>query len=85
MIEFVQAFDGAPITTLNSNDAAALEKKINAAQSLFAERGAWLKTTSRLRSCGSWLRCWGKREHLGRQGLVRASMDDPVEAVRWAQ
>ena len=37
MIEVVQAFDRAPIVTLDSDDAAELERKIEAATRLFAD------------------------------------------------
>jgi hypothetical protein len=43
MIEVVQAFDRAPIAQPDSDDAAALERKIEAARRVFADRGAWLK------------------------------------------
>jgi hypothetical protein len=36
MIEVVQAFDRAPIAKLESDDAAALERKIETAHWLFA-------------------------------------------------
>ena len=48
MIEVVQAFDRAPITRLDSDDIAALERKIEAARRLFADRNAWLKTHQRM-------------------------------------
>jgi hypothetical protein len=41
MSEVVQAFDRAPITRLESDDAAALDRKIETAQRLFADRHAW--------------------------------------------
>ena len=68
MINVVQAFDRAPITELESDDAAALEAKIEAARRLFADRGAWLKAHQRiaiLRKLAGLME--GKREHLGRQ------------------
>ena len=43
MIEVVQAFDRTPLTRLDSDDKAALDRKIDAAHRLFANRGAWLK------------------------------------------
>jgi acyl-CoA reductase-like NAD-dependent aldehyde dehydrogenase len=43
MIEVVQAFDRTPITEIGSDDAAALERKIEAARRIFANCGAWLK------------------------------------------
>jgi len=68
MIEVVQAFDRAPITQLESDDADALERKIEAAWRDFADRGAWLKPHQRidiLRKLAGLMA--GKREHLGRQ------------------
>jgi hypothetical protein len=41
MIEVVQAFDRAPIAKFDS-DAAALDRKIETARRLFADRHAWL-------------------------------------------
>ena len=68
MIEVVQAFDRMPIARLESDDRAALDRKIEAARRLFADRGAWLKTHQRievLRKLAELME--GKREHLGRQ------------------
>jgi acyl-CoA reductase-like NAD-dependent aldehyde dehydrogenase len=68
MIEVVQAFDRTPIVRLDSDDAAALERKIEAARKLFADRGAWLKPHQRieiLRKLAALME--GKRDHLGRQ------------------
>ena len=68
MIEVVQAFDRTPIARLESDDRAALDRKIEAAQRLFADRGAWLKTHQRieiLRKLAALME--GEREHLGRQ------------------
>jgi acyl-CoA reductase-like NAD-dependent aldehyde dehydrogenase len=48
MIEVVQAFDRTPIARLDSDDSAALDRKIEAARRLFADRGAWLKTHQRI-------------------------------------
>ena len=47
MIEVVQAFDRAPIARLDSDDAADLERKLEAARRVFADRGAWLKPHQR--------------------------------------
>ena len=55
MIQVVQAFDRAPIARLESDDRAALDRKIEAAQRLFADRGAWLKTHQRIEILKSWL------------------------------
>ena len=68
MIEVVQAFDRAPITRLESDDAAALERKLETARKLFADRSAWLKPHQRiaiLRKLAGLMEA--RREHLGRQ------------------
>jgi acyl-CoA reductase-like NAD-dependent aldehyde dehydrogenase len=68
MIQVVQAFDRAPIAQLDSDDATALERKIEAAAQLFADRGSWLKPHERieiLRRLATLME--GKREHFGRQ------------------
>ena len=68
MIEIVQAFDRTPIARLESDDAAALNRKIGAAQKLFADRSSWLKTHQRieiLRKLAHLTR--NKRAHLGLQ------------------
>jgi len=48
MIEVVQAFDRAPIAELPTDDAAALERKLETARKVFADRGGWLKTHQRV-------------------------------------
>ena len=48
MIEVVQAFDRATIAELDSDDAAALDRKIETARRLFADRSGWLKTYQRI-------------------------------------
>jgi acyl-CoA reductase-like NAD-dependent aldehyde dehydrogenase len=48
MIEVVQAFDRAPIAQLESDDAAALDRKIEAARAVYADRGAWMKPHQRI-------------------------------------
>jgi acyl-CoA reductase-like NAD-dependent aldehyde dehydrogenase len=68
MIKVVQAFDRAPITEIGSDDAAALERKIEAAQRAFADRGGWLKPHQKIdifRKLADLMQ--GKREHFGRQ------------------
>jgi hypothetical protein len=68
MIEVVQAFDRTSIARLDSDDAAALDRKIEAARRLFADRGAWLKPHQRieiLRNTAALME--GMRDHLGRQ------------------
>jgi acyl-CoA reductase-like NAD-dependent aldehyde dehydrogenase len=68
MMEVVQAFDRAPITRVNSDDAAALDRKIEAARTLFADRRRWLKPHQRIailqRLAGL---MEARREHFGRQ------------------
>src|ERR1700722_2222522 len=68
MIEVVQAYDRAPIGTLESDDAAALERKLDTTHKLFMDRKAWLKPHQRM----DVLRRLEKlvierREHLGMQ------------------
>ena len=68
MIDVVQAFDRAPIAQLDSDDAAALERKIGIAARLFSDRDARLKPHQKmdiLRRLGVLME--GRREHLGRQ------------------
>src|SRR5271166_430883 len=68
IIEVVQAFDRAPIAQLDSDDATALERKIEAAAQLFADRDARLKPHQRidiLRRLATLMEA--KREHFGRQ------------------
>ena len=48
MIEVVQAFHRTPITCVDSDDAAALDCRIDAAERAFAERDAWLKPYQRI-------------------------------------
>ena len=94
MIEVVQAFDRAPIARLDSDDAAALDRKIEAARRVFENRHAWLKPHRRieiLRKLAVLME--GKREHLGRQiareggkplsdALVET--DRAIDSVRYA-
>ncbi|WP_420992269.1 aldehyde dehydrogenase family protein [Cupriavidus sp. 30B13] len=68
MIEVVQAFDRAPITKLESDDADALERKLTTATRLFRDRGAWIPVYQRmdiLRSLAILME--GRRELLGLQ------------------
>ena len=68
MIEVVRAFDRAPIAEIASDDRAALDRKLNSASRVFADRGEWLPTHRRihiLRRIAELME--GKREHLGRQ------------------
>jgi acyl-CoA reductase-like NAD-dependent aldehyde dehydrogenase len=68
MIDVVQAFDRTPIARLESDDGAALERKIVAAQRVFADRGAWLKPHERMAILRRLARLMeDARTHLGRQ------------------
>jgi acyl-CoA reductase-like NAD-dependent aldehyde dehydrogenase len=68
MIEVVQAFDRATIAELDSDEAAALDRKIETARRLFADRSGWLKTYQRIEILGKLAGLMeGKREHLGLQ------------------
>lgn len=48
MLQVVQAFDRAPISEIPTEDAAALEAKLQAAQKVFANRSGWLKPHQRI-------------------------------------
>ncbi|PZU93309.1 MAG: aldehyde dehydrogenase [Chelatococcus sp.] len=48
MLEVVQAFDRTPITTIATDDAAALEAKLKAAERAFRNRDGWLKPHERM-------------------------------------
>lgn len=48
MLNIVQAFDRAPIATLETEDAAALEHKLQAAERVFKDRDGWLKPHQRI-------------------------------------
>jgi acyl-CoA reductase-like NAD-dependent aldehyde dehydrogenase len=48
MIEVVQAFDREPIAQLQSDDRAAMERKLAVATRLFKDRKAWLKPWQRI-------------------------------------
>ena len=68
MIQVVQAFDRTPIAELESDDAAALDRKIEIARRLYGNRGVWLKPHRRvevLRTLAGLME--GRRERLGRQ------------------
>jgi acyl-CoA reductase-like NAD-dependent aldehyde dehydrogenase len=68
MIEVVQAFDRAQIAQLESDDAAALERKIVSATRLFANRDAQLKPEQRMDILRELTRLMvGKRAYFGRQ------------------
>lgn len=48
MLKVVQAFDRAPITEIETDDAAALERKLTAAERTFRDRDGWLKPHERI-------------------------------------
>jgi len=68
MLQVVQAFDRAVITEIATDDAAALEAKLQAAQRVFRDRDNWLKPHQRmaiLRRLAGLIE--GKRDHLALQ------------------
>nr|WP_274533617.1 aldehyde dehydrogenase family protein [Bosea sp. BIWAKO-01] len=48
MLQVVQAFDRAPIAEIETDDAAALEAKLRAAEHVFRDRDGWLKPHERI-------------------------------------
>ena len=48
MLTVVQAYDRAPIAEIETDDAAALERKLQAAQAAFKDRDNWLKPHQRI-------------------------------------
>jgi acyl-CoA reductase-like NAD-dependent aldehyde dehydrogenase len=48
MLQVVQAFDRAPITEIETDDEAALEAKLQAAERVFRDRDHWLKPYERI-------------------------------------
>lgn len=68
MLHVVQAFDRAPIAELQTDDAAALERKLRAAASVFKDRDGWLAPHQRiaiLRRLAALME--GRRDHLALQ------------------
>ena len=68
MLTIVQAFDRQPITEVPTDDATALEKKLDTAHRLFRNRSAWLKPHQRidvLHKLAALME--GRREHFARQ------------------
>ena len=68
MLKVVQAFDRAPIAEIETDDAAALERKLQAAERAFRDRDGWLKPHQRiaiLRKLAALM--GGKRDHLAMQ------------------
>lgn len=48
MLTVVQAFDRTPIAEIETDDAAALERKLRAAERAFQDREGWLKPHQRI-------------------------------------
>ncbi len=48
MLEVVQAFDRVPFAEIETDDAAALERKLQAAERVFKDRDGWLKPHQRI-------------------------------------
>lgn len=68
MLKVVQAFDRAPIMEIETDDAAALERKLQAAEKVFRDRDSWLKPHQRiaiLRKLAALME--GKRDDLAMQ------------------
>ena len=68
MLTVVQAFDRAPIAEIETDDAAALERKLQAAGRVFDDRDGWLKPHRRiaiLRKLAALME--GRRDHLAMQ------------------
>lgn len=68
MLKVVQAFDRTPIAEIETDDAAALERKLQAAERAFQDRDGWLKPHQRiaiLRKLAALME--GKRDHLAMQ------------------
>ena len=68
MLTVVQAYDRAPIEEIATDDAAALEAKLQAAETVFRDRDNWLKPHERiaiLRKLAELLSA--KRDHFARQ------------------
>lgn len=68
MLKVVQAFDRAPFAEIETDDAAALERKLQAAEGVFKDRDGWLKPHQRvaiLRKLAALME--GRRDHLALQ------------------
>ncbi|MEQ8898596.1 MAG: aldehyde dehydrogenase family protein [Roseovarius sp.] len=68
MLTVVQAFDRTQIAEIETDDAAALERKLQAAERVFLDRDGWLKPHQRiavLRRLAALME--GKRDHLAMQ------------------
>jgi acyl-CoA reductase-like NAD-dependent aldehyde dehydrogenase len=68
MLEVVQAFDRAPIAEIDTDDTAALERKLQAAERVFRDRDGWLKPHQRIAVLHRLAALMeGRREHLALQ------------------
>ena len=68
MLKVVQAFDRGPIAEIETDDASALERKLQAAERAFKDRDGWLKPHQRiavLRTLAALME--GRREHFAMQ------------------
>lgn len=68
MLKIVQPFDRAPIGEIETDDAAALERKLQAAERVFRNRDGWLKPHQRvaiLRKLAALME--GRRDHFAMQ------------------
>ncbi|MGE6696654.1 aldehyde dehydrogenase family protein [Hyphomonas sp. NPDC076900] len=68
MLKVSQAFDRAQIAEVETDDAAALERKLQAAERIFRDRGGWLQPHQRiavLRKLAALME--GKRDHFAMQ------------------
>ncbi|PRD40580.1 aldehyde dehydrogenase [Phyllobacterium phragmitis] len=68
MLKVVQAFDRAPIAEIETDGAAALERKLQAAEQVFRDRDGWLEPHRRiaiLRRLAALME--GRRDHLAMQ------------------
>jgi acyl-CoA reductase-like NAD-dependent aldehyde dehydrogenase len=79
MIEVVQAFDRAPIARLDSDDAAALDRKIEAARRVFENRHAWLKPHRRIEILRKLAVIAGRRESGYGVGGIPWTMQEMTE------
>ena len=68
MLHIVQPYDRAPLAEIETDDAAALERKLEAARAVFLDRDGWLKPHERmtvLRRLAELME--GRRDHLAMQ------------------
>ncbi len=86
MLQIVQPYDQTPIAGIETDDAAALERKLRTARDLFANRDRWLKPHERvavLRRLAELME--GRRAHFAMQ-IAREGgkplADARIEAVR---